>query len=344
MKKLMIVAAAAALAGVASASNVFDYKASVKYVDFKQVKVQGTKCWVKTVKSTSLKGYLVTPIACACDEGCSARQPGFLVLTSSLAKKYDKAKQVKLMPANLLADMWSTKYLDTAKKAMNATLEAQGYLFAGIGKNATFFSSSDDGASPVYGFGDLDQTEATRYLFGQANISDVMGKGEDKVVQFIEPFLDAAGFGKGKYSSTDAPICGTGSQGYCLQSLKGSVIGGSWSCLANWFDEGWRCQGWDNEAIAVPEFDYTGRQYKYNVISGTWQIKANTKIEPVGLATLEVAALADATGTADIEVAEYVKACGQKLQKDFNLATFDSDGALPAKFVKRWFAPTGEVE
>ena len=56
--------------------------------------------------------------------------------------------------------------------------------------------------------------------------------------------------------------------------IEGIDIGGSWSCCANCFSEGWRCQGWDNDVISAPELDYTGRDYKYNVVSGKWQIKA----------------------------------------------------------------------
>jgi len=333
MKKLMIAASAIALAGVATAANVFDYRASVKYVDFKKVSINGEKVWVKTVKSTSLTGYLVTPQNCPCDEGAAVREPGFLVLTSSLAKKYDKTHPVKLMPANLLADIWSQKSIGDTVKSTN--LEAQGYLFAGLGKS----DFPDPAGSPVYGFGDLNTTEATKYLFGQANIEDT---DEDTgATNFIEPFLDAAGFGKAGYSTTEAPICGKGSKGYCLKSLSGSVIGGSWSCLANHtfanFGEVWRCQGWNDAAIAAGT-DYTGYEYKYNVVSGTWSIKENTKIEAVALSLLETAAFANAQGTASVETAQLVKACGQKLYKDFSFVTFDINGAFPGAFIEKWFA------
>ena len=335
MKKLMIVAAAAALAGVASASNVFDYKASVKYVDFKlAINAAGgaAKGYIKVVKSTSIKGYLVTPQNCPCEGACAVREPGFLVVTSSLAKKYDKARYVKLLPANLLADIWSQKLINI-EKSLSATLQAQGYLFAGFGKSAFPLPEG----SPVYGFGDI-ETMATRYLFGQANIEDTDG-------QFIEPFLDAAGFGKAGFSATEAPICGYGTAGYCLKSLKGSVIGGSWSCLANCYDESFRCQGWNNEATETGvEIDYTLLDYKYNVVSGTWQIKENTKIAPVNIGAAAAAALADAKGTASLATAELVTACGQKLQSTFNLATFDMDAvkALRGEFVTKWFAPVEE--
>lgn len=333
MKKLMIAAGAVALAGVAMAANVFDYKASVKYVDFKQVSFNGSKVWVKTVKSTSLKGYLVTPQNCPCDGDAAGREPGFLVLTSSLTKKYDKDHQVKLMPANLLADMWAPKSI--AGNAKSASLEAQGYLFAGLGKS----DMPAPAGSPVYGFGDLNTTEATKYLFGQANIEDY--DEENEVANFIEPFLDAAGFGKAGYSTTEAPICGKGTAGYCLKSLSGSVIGGSWSCLANAFVEGWRCQGWNNAAIAAGT-DYTGYDYLYNVISGTWSIKENTKIEAVALSALETALLANATGTASLSTAQLVKACGQKLQSTFSLVTFDANTSFAGAFVQKWFAPIAE--
>ena len=332
MVKRMIFAVTAAVAGIASASNVFDFKASVKYVDFKvAVNAAGSasKGYIKVVKSTSIKGYFVTPQDCPCDNACAAREPGFLVVTSSLAKKYDKARYVKLLPANLLADIWAQKNFDVTK-VYSATLQAQGYLFAGYGKSAMPFESG----SPVYGFGDT-ATEATKYLFGQMNIEDAEG-------QFIEPFLDAAGFGKAGFSATDDPIGGCGTAGYCLKSLKGSVIGGSWFCLDNVFEETFRCQGWDDEAIETgTSIDYTGFGYKYNVVSGTWQIKENTKIQPAAISEAVETVLKSAKGTASIETAALVTACGQKLQSTFNLATFDDDAApaLRGAFVKKWFAP-----
>ena len=61
MKKLMIAAAAVALAGVSfAAGNTFEYKASVKYVDMnkKTVTIDHNRvaAYIKVVKTTSLTG------------------------------------------------------------------------------------------------------------------------------------------------------------------------------------------------------------------------------------------------------------------------------------------------
>ena len=310
MKKLMIVAAAAALAGVASAAT-YDYKASVKYVDFKTVNVKNVgKVYVKQVKSTSLTGYLVTPVTCPCEYDTTVatalRDPGFLVVTSPLAKKYSKDSIVKLIPANLLASYWSTSDISNKNKA---TLEAQGYLFAGIGK---------------------------------------------------------ATFGAG----TSGSPCEFGTAGdICLTSLAGSVIGGSFTCLpsgvystgrgyapAIGFEEDWLCQGWDivdqsgsniGTSQVLTGYDYSQSAFLYNVVSGTWSIKANSKISISGIAfdADELADKAALWGTAGINAAQgctddellYVKACGLKLDKKFSLSTFDARSAYPKGFASVWF-------
>lgn len=344
MKKLMLTVAAVALAGAATASNVFDYKASVKYVDFKKVKVQGVNHFVKQVKSTSVTGYLVTPENCPCDYDANTatalRDPGFLVVTSSLAKKFSKDSLVKLLPANLLVEAWSTKNIGTAKKA---TLEAQGYLFAGLGKRdvpAPGSAGAYTAGSPDYGFGDLNVTEATRFLFGEGNDHDYDAANDAYL--FIEPFLDAAGFGKASFGDDrEAQICGTsGDVTYCLKNLAGSVIGGSWTCVGNFYYEEWRCQGWNNAQETnsdTPSYDYSGLDYKYNVISGTWSIKANTKIEEGTLSKAEQDAIAASAGLLVTETEiKYVKACGVKLDKNFDLTTFDAKTKFPGAFTLKW--------
>ena len=364
MKKLMIAAAAAAMVGGAYAANVYDYKASVKYVDFKTVNVrnqgQVVRVYVKQVKSTALTGYLVTPVTCPCEYNTTVatayRDQGFLVLTSTSAKRYSKDSSVKLMPANLLASCWSTS--DLSNK-LNATLEAQGYLFAGIGKADVPAPGSKEAytaGSPDYCFGEKDESAATRYLFGQFNMEE-LGTGT-----FIEPWLDAAGFGKASASGTEGNPCEYGSGDVCLTSLAGSVIGGSFTCLpngvyvarqggyarANGFAEGWLCQGWDlvdqsNDSIGTAQvlngYDYTASDFLYNVVSGTWSIKANAKIGKTAFSQAELAAQATLpwAGTVTDDELQYVKTCGQKLDKNFTLNGFDSKAARAGGFASIWF-------
>lgn len=359
MKKLMLTTAAVALAGVASAA-VFDYKASVKYVDFKTVSVKNVgKVYVKQVKSTSLKGYLVTPVDCPCEYDTTIapnfRDQGFLVVTSASAKKYSKDSLVKILPANLLASYWATS--DMSNK-LKGTLEAQGYLFAGIGKAdvpAPGSAAAFTAGSPDYCFGEKNESAATRFLFGQFNMEE-LGTGT-----FIEPWLDAAGFGKAQYGAESGSPCEYGAQGVCLISLAGSVIGGSFACLPNGvyttgrgyaraagFYEAWLCQGWDQvdqSALSIGTsqvlagYDYTGCEFLYNVISGTWSIKANAKIEGEALSTGELAQQAALpwAGTVTDDELELVKACGKKLDKNFSLATFDSKSAYATGFAAIWF-------
>ena len=364
MKKLMIAAAAAAMVGGACAANVYDYKASVKYVDFKAVNVKGVgKVYVKQVKSTALKGYLVTPVSCPCEYDTSVstafRDQGFLVLTSTSAKKYSKDSSVKLIPANLLASYWSTS--DVSKKS-KATLEAQGYLFAGIGK-ADVPAPGSKGeytkGSPDYCFGEKNESAATRFLFGQFNMEE-LGTGT-----FIEPWLDAAGFGKATaQSGTSGSPCEYGTDGdICLTSLSGSVIGGSFTCLpsgvyatgrgyenAAGFVENWLCQGWDivdqtsaliGTAQVLTGYDYTGCNFLYNVVSGTWSIKANGKIGKTAFSQAELAAQANPdhpwAGTVTDDELQFVKTCGQKLDKNFSLDGFDSKSQYANGFASVWF-------
>lgn len=146
MKKLMFAAVAAAVTGGAfAAPEVYDYKASVKYLYLKQTSVTYNKVkysvYTKVQKSGALKGYLIQDVdgvtsttisqrgtdsadaATAFDYG---RNRAFLVVQSSTAER--GFKQPKILPAVLDA-----KYLDTNfKKAHAATTGlAEGVLFVG---------------------------------------------------------------------------------------------------------------------------------------------------------------------------------------------------------------------
>lgn len=358
MNKLMVTVAAAALVGGAYATNIFDYKASVKYVDLKTVSVKndaGTKVkgLFKVVKSATLTGYLVTPIGCPCDYEDSVdcrfgNLPGFLVLQNKAAKKYNATTStVKLIPANLLSEWWTTKKLDTKK----LTLEAQGYLFAGVGKRDV----PDPISSPFYGLGDFDQiagnqgtgnTGGAKYLFGLYNTED---NG-----LFIEPFLDQAGFGKAAYDPDEAGAAAgcfweEGIDGsICLTSLAGHLIGGSFMCYPNavyvtkngpaaiWttMAEGYLCQGWDTttDNMTSAGANQTLPQnystpYLYNVVAGTWSIKANPKLE------------AKAITNGYTTERGYVTYLGLQMDKKFSLTTFDYEkrGTTDGRFVNKWF-------
>jgi hypothetical protein len=319
MKKLMIAAATAALAGATFAANVYDYKASVKYVDFKKVTVQKVKYDVKTVKSATLKGYLVTPEKCGCTDGADGVAPSFLVVQNN--KKYGP----KLLPANLLSKVWRTS-------ATSKTLEADGYLFAGVmdQDSATTGNFVAPQTSTAYDFGDCDANNMTlesEHLFGAYNEGDYDKQGN--LVVFVEAWLTHAGFGKATSSTTADAGCKKGSTGVCLTSLSGSVVGGSFTCKANeiYYDEatqakeGFLCQGWN--------LTKGNQNYLMEVISGTWSIKANTKIEASTLTPAEQN-LVSGNGPTATELG-YVKACGEKLSKGYDLTQVE------ANFAAKWF-------
>ena len=166
MKKIMFAAAAVALVGGVFAADVYDYKASVKYVDFKKVKINKVSYNVKVVKSTSLSGYLVTPIQCPCTQatGVTGLDPAFLIVVnknSTGKMKVTGVKDPKVLPANLLTKVWATN--------ASKTLEAQGYLFAGVMDqgSANFVAP----ASTAYDFGD-NTTKETQYLWSIWNDED----------------------------------------------------------------------------------------------------------------------------------------------------------------------------
>lgn len=145
MKKLMIAALGlAAVGSVFGAPQVFDFKASVKHINLKEVKVKvkvnsGSttyKVYQKYMTSASLKGYLIQDqdgLTSQCLNGSSAttydagRNRGFLVVQNSKAKPA-AVKKPKILPAILDA-----KWLDTAftKNHTAKSGLAEGTLFIG---------------------------------------------------------------------------------------------------------------------------------------------------------------------------------------------------------------------
>ena len=320
MKKIMFAAAAVALAGVATAANVYDYKASVKYVDFKSVTIQKAKWNVKVVKSTTLQGYLVTPIACPCTVANAETgvDPAFLIVQnkkSSGAEKYTGVKNPKVLPANLLVKVW--------RQNTSKTLQAQGYLFAGEMDQGLAVNNTVVPASAAYDFGD-NTTLESQYLY---SIWTDVDPGSNV---FVETWLTHAGFGKATTDVTKDAGCVKGGSKVCLVSLTGNVVGGAFTCEPNEYDDdlaSWQeeflCQGW-NES--------TGDQtYLMDVVTGTWTIKANKKITGVPLTALEEALKVNMTAADAIKELELLKACGKKLDKEYTLELVD-----PA-FAAKWF-------
>ena len=199
MKKLMLTVAAAALAGGVFAANVYDYKASVKYVDFKKVTIQTTAYNVKTVKSTTLNGYLVTPIQCPCTQAelVTGLDPAFLIVQnkkSTGAEKYTGVKNPKVLPANLLVKVWAAN--------ASKTLEAQGYLFAGVMDQGS--ANYVQIPSAAYDFGD-NTTLESQYLWSIWNDVDPGSQA------FVETWLTHGGFGKATTDVTKDAGCKKGS-------------------------------------------------------------------------------------------------------------------------------------
>lgn len=151
MKKLMITAAAAALAGGAFAAPlVYDYQASVKHMYLKEKAVtaydgNNYTLYLKVVRSANLKGYLVmdqdgvtSPTITAADPTpCTAtgfdygRNRGFLVVKSTTVRENEAQalnNKAKIIPAVLDAK-WIDQRYDAAK--MPVTGLAEGSLFLG---------------------------------------------------------------------------------------------------------------------------------------------------------------------------------------------------------------------
>lgn len=141
MKKLMIATLGFAVAGsVFGAPQVFDYKASVKHMYLKEVKIKTANfsgiVYQKYAKSASLKGYLIMDAdgvtsktinpdtnATAFDYG---RNRGFLVVQNSKAEA--KVRAPKILPAVLDAKWVDTQFKKDHKASSGV---AEGTLFVG---------------------------------------------------------------------------------------------------------------------------------------------------------------------------------------------------------------------
>jgi len=312
MKKLMMFAAAMTIAGSALAVvDVYDYKASVKNVNLKRTTVRltgnssSTSVYVKFVQSTTLYGYLVT--RCSVCNGLTGDGEGYLVVANK------SLKVPKILPADLKAKWWNPKI------NANKTYEAEGYLFAGRGKDDTPFAN--DAAPGIYSFGDVFSFAgaSTRFLFGTYNDYEYDAAGIP--VTFYDSWLDAAGFGKALSDSTDGG-CGVGTECTALSTLSGSVIGGLFLCHPNGFNlnitlnknyEGFLCTSWDGTT---------------DVISGTWSIKRNTKLGWLSPASETAVTLGDP------ELDGYVNSAAKSIKAGFAFASL-----IPDDFVTNYGLP-----
>lgn len=200
MKKLMFAALGAAVTtGAFAAPMVYDYKASVKHMNLKEVRIsvkQGNQnnsytVYQKFVKSASLKGYLImdddgltsATYGGKCDNSGNfsadwGRNRGFLVVMNSNADA--KVRAPKILPAVLDA-----KYIDTNFKKNHLATSglAEGTLFVGGDtiapvrpkletppthtENATALTLPAAGTPGLVAYADYVWTSV--YLFGQFN-------------------------------------------------------------------------------------------------------------------------------------------------------------------------------
>ncbi len=272
MKKLMIAAVAAATVGGAFAAPiVYDYKASVKHTYLKQGKVKvnntSTTLYLKTQKTSSLKGYLIQDADGKTTKAQADVQEYnrcYLVVKNGSAEK--NYRYVRIVPGILEAKWYANKVLSGSK----GSAYAQGYLYLGgdvvttlagsmftsgtdtdnlLANEVTGYSTGStlralvdslEPASPItptYGIDDYFYTSC--YLFGQYNEPDwnydVSATTASTVLYryfFADAWMNGAGFGKASYSDSRAACCGrkSGSAGYELNSLSGNLKAGLYLC------------------------------------------------------------------------------------------------------------------
>ena len=165
MKKLMIATLGLAVAGsVFGTPEVFDYKASVKHMYLKEVKVKVKSgdfvVYQKYAKSASLKGYLIMDREGVTSPTITANEPtpstakafdygrnrGFLVVQNSKAEA--KVRAPKILPAVLDA-----KWVDTQFKKDHEAKSglAEGTLFVGGDSVACIRTQLDVVKDPIDG-------------------------------------------------------------------------------------------------------------------------------------------------------------------------------------------------
>jgi hypothetical protein len=300
MKKLMMFAAAVTIVGSAFAVDVLDYKATVNnaYLKALNITIDGTRSsiTVKYKATTSLFGYLVTQCAnCAERDGA-----GYLVVANKATKV------IGILPADLLVKIWPTQFKvsDGVAVGKSTGWMAEGYLFAGAGKQAYAGVNADytsilSASATDGGFSGLDYGASTEKIFGEYNRAALK--------TFADAWLDAAGFGKAVYvAGAEGDLCSEdGTPCTLLDSLSGSVIGGLFLCAQS-HGEGTLCRPW---------------QATTDVVSGTWSIKRNAKLQPVKPEDGYANTLYTGTPPATLDFDNYVNAAIKAISKT---TTFDS--------------------
>lgn len=278
MKRLMVIAFSAVIAGGAFAADVYDYKASVKNPNLKAVKVAGcdtrgtVTLAVKYITTTSIYGYLVDECA-NCDEGLGNGH-GYLVLANT------KDKIPGILPADLLAKIWPAN----GNCCVGSKTEiAEGYLFAGWGKVTRPWGIYLD----TWSTGDWGNPSAG--LFGPYNRPDDSG-------DFYDAWLDAAGFGAAT-AATTGDLCGE-STCVVLDNLSGEVIGGLFLCAQSPCEE-FLCLDWGLTT---------------DVVTGDWSIKRDTKLAGVAVS----AAVEEVYGLGDVDVDALVNAAILKINPKYS--------------------------
>lgn len=251
MKKLMIAAAAVALAGGAFADPlVYDYKASVKHMYEKEARINNGTVYVKYVKSAKLQGYFVqdfdatTLLANKELAGNAVSQKkGFLVLINKSAERAFRAP--KIMPAQLDVKTCVTS-VSQSGASIKTKVVSEAYFYAGPfaafpdaanpwdatyddGLDYMFNNGSANGAAGVRAYGTVG---STLYLFGQHNtynrFSNVGALPAGSILAFGDAWLNGAGFGKG--SGSTSLCCGWGAFDGGFGTISGNLKGGLFLC------------------------------------------------------------------------------------------------------------------
>ena len=288
MKKLMIAAVAAATVGGAFAAPfVYDYKASVKHTYLKEYAAKDL--YLKTQKTSSLKGYLIQDADGETAKAVVDVQPYnrcYLVVKNGSAES--KYRFVRIVPGIIEASWYTTKALvsnQQINKTYTGSLTAQGYLYLGgdvtsayVGSTfsagsltesewnanltsvARSFVASLQGRLAVPTFGIDDYFFTSCYLFGQFNqpdwnydAVDFAASGYKYRYFFADAWMNGAGFGKASYSSTIGACCGKidVDGGFVLDTLSGNLKAGLYLCSVSGSDIAHaKIPGWDDQLWA----------------------------------------------------------------------------------------------
>jgi len=251
MKKLMLAAAAVAIAGAASAVQVYTYKASVKHTYLKIKTVNALSLYVRYTKNTTIDGYLVQDDRGVLTTGTiTANDPQPRNRCFLVAK--NKSPEKKYKYAAILPGVLDVKWYDDKLTTASSAKPVQGYLYlggetvtdyGGTGLIGTTFNAADIDLAPYTArtfanwsrqqpvakavhFAIDDYWFTSAYLFGQYNQPSWAGTGV--VEEFGDTWMNHAGFGK-MLDDSDA-CCGDTSGGRAIDTLSGGVKVGIWLC------------------------------------------------------------------------------------------------------------------